>query len=420
MLKNHKYLICCFLGVLPIYGQDSLENFFINQGTLVVEGGVLLSTTYGFTNTEKGIVKNDGEIHYHDYFQNDNLYYYSTEKKSSKTSFIQKGKVQQLRGGKLSEFYDVQFDNPDNGFALDTDFKVGGKVDFSSGVVKIDSVKGGLLFAKGSSSVNVSDKSHADGYVEKQGNESFVYPIGNKGLYRRASISAPEKEADLYRSKYVLEGGDFFKTRSTKSGVLEKLNTSEYWSVTQGKGSSGDIMLTLSWDDRTTVKELLDNPEKELHIVRWDSKQNLWVDQGGVVDLAKKEITTATSVSGYGYFTLATVNVDLLLKGDVVIYNLVSPNGDGKNDYFTIDNIHKYPNNTVEIYNRWGVKVYDTMNYNSQGNVFKGYSEGRVTVDKNDKLPSGTYFYIITYEYRDSNGSEMIKKSGYLHLENGK
>ncbi|WP_205627548.1 T9SS type B sorting domain-containing protein, partial [Myroides marinus] len=76
--------------------------------------------------------------------------------------------------------------------------------------------------------------------------------------------------------------------------------------------------------------------------------------------------------------------------------------------------------NTVEIYNRWGLKVYDTKSYDSAGNVFRGYSDGRVTIDKGEKLPTGTYFYIVNYEYKDKSGSRMIKKSGYLHLESSK
>jgi len=52
-----------------------------------------------------------------------------------------------------------------------------------------------------------------------------------------------------------------------------------------------------------------------------------------------------------------------------------------------------------------GVKVYETTNYDPNGdgsvNVFNGYSQGRVTIGKNSKLPSGTYYYVVNYEYTD-------------------
>ncbi|MEO8147629.1 MAG: gliding motility-associated C-terminal domain-containing protein, partial [Bacteroidia bacterium] len=63
-----------------------------------------------------------------------------------------------------------------------------------------------------------------------------------------------------------------------------------------------------------------------------------------------------------------------------------TPNGDGKNDFFVIHNIEDYPQNSLEIYNRWGVKIYSTNNYKNDWN---GEGKG------GDTLPEGTYFYIL-------------------------
>lgn len=98
---------------------------------------------------------------------------------------------------------------------------------------------------------------------------------------------------------------------------------------------------------------------------------------------------------------------------EIEVFNVVTPNGDGIHDVLTIRNIENYPNNTVKIYNRWGVLVFTTRAYNSSGNVFDGTSEGRVTVDQDNKLPVGTYFYIIDYE--DLNGN-MKQLSGYIYI----
>ena len=86
-----------------------------------------------------------------------------------------------------------------------------------------------------------------------------------------------------------------------------------------------------------------------------------------------------------------------------------------------LNGIECYPGNTVAIYNRWGVLVYETKDYNSRGNTFKGFSEGRVTVNKDPKLPTGTYYYLIKYNYDLGNGQIYpIEQSGYLHLETTK
>ncbi|MFH6604826.1 Ig-like domain-containing protein [Maribacter algicola] len=98
---------------------------------------------------------------------------------------------------------------------------------------------------------------------------------------------------------------------------------------------------------------------------------------------------------------------------EIEVFNVITPNGDGVHDVLAISGLEDYPNNTIKIYNRWGVLVYSTNAYNTQGNVFDGTSKGRVTVDANNKLPVGTYFYILDYE--DATGN-MQTLSGYLYL----
>lgn len=105
---------------------------------------------------------------------------------------------------------------------------------------------------------------------------------------------------------------------------------------------------------------------------------------------------------------------DLITNTDEVeIFNVITPNGDGIHDVLTIRGLENFPNNTINIYNRWGVLVYSTRAYNSQGNVFDGTSTGRVTVNKDNQLPVGTYFYILNYE--DATGT-MKSLSGYIYI----
>ena len=108
----------------------------------------------------------------------------------------------------------------------------------------------------------------------------------------------------------------------------------------------------------------------------------------------------------------ATVTVDIVNK--IVPYNGMSVDGDGKNDYFHIGGIENYPNNVVRIYNRWGVKVFEVSGYDNVTRVFKGISDGRVTVEASDKLPQGTYYYVI--EYYDQNNNKQ-SEVGWLYLK---
>ncbi len=97
----------------------------------------------------------------------------------------------------------------------------------------------------------------------------------------------------------------------------------------------------------------------------------------------------------------------------IEIFNVITPNGDGIHDTLTITGLESYPINTLRIYNRWGVLVYTTNAYNTEGNVFDGTSTGRVTVQVDNKLPVGTYFYILDYQDENGNGQSQ---SGYIYL----
>ena len=98
---------------------------------------------------------------------------------------------------------------------------------------------------------------------------------------------------------------------------------------------------------------------------------------------------------------------------EIEVFNVITPNGDGIHDILRIDGLENYPVNTLRIYNRWGVMVYTTNAYNTEGNYFDGSSEGRITVQVDDKLPVGTYFYILEYEDATGNTKSL---SGYIYL----
>ena len=101
------------------------------------------------------------------------------------------------------------------------------------------------------------------------------------------------------------------------------------------------------------------------------------------------------------------------VDGDFEVFNGMSPGDDGINDYFKIAGIEKYPNNTVKVFNRWGVLVYEAKGYGLGDKLFMGISEGRITIAKNQKLPAGTYFYVIEFE-GENPGRERYM--GYLYI----
>jgi gliding motility-associated-like protein len=99
-----------------------------------------------------------------------------------------------------------------------------------------------------------------------------------------------------------------------------------------------------------------------------------------------------------GCSAAAQINVNVLKYP--VIPNAFTPNGDGMNDTWNIKYLSSYPNNTVDIYNRYGQKVYYSVGYSIP---WDGTYRGAV-------LPSGTYYYIID----PKNGRKPI--SGFVTI----
>ncbi len=111
----------------------------------------------------------------------------------------------------------------------------------------------------------------------------------------------------------------------------------------------------------------------------------------------------------------ATVTVlisEVIIDFKIEVNQMVTPNNDGRNDFLFIRDVDFARNNTLRIYNRWGIAVFEGANYNNQNNVFDGRSRGRSTLSVNDYLPAGVYFYIFEYDLNQ----ERITDSGYLYL----
>ncbi|PQB04807.1 DUF7507 domain-containing protein [Aureitalea marina] len=95
------------------------------------------------------------------------------------------------------------------------------------------------------------------------------------------------------------------------------------------------------------------------------------------------------------------------------IFNAISPDGDGLNDFMVIQGIEDYPQNNFKVFNRWGVQVFEVDGYDNNSRRFEGISEGRTTIQQGKRLPSGTYYYVLTFP-GDNPGQSAYQ--GYLYI----
>jgi gliding motility-associated-like protein len=121
------------------------------------------------------------------------------------------------------------------------------------------------------------------------------------------------------------------------------------------------------------------------------------------VGLNRATIKVSTSINDFSFNVIAEVISEE--EPQLITYNLVTPNGDGKHDLLFIENIGLYPNNMVSIFNRLGNKVFEISNYNNTSNVFEGISS------TGEELLTGNYYYVI------DKGDGSNRTSGFLLIK---
>lgn len=144
------------------------------------------------------------------------------------------------------------------------------------------------------------------------------------------------------------------------------------------------------------------NPMVTLNAVNYDLTAGiLWSTGETLPSIQIYNMTAAKYVwvqatSPYGCVSSDTIGLSVCRYSDILtIPNGFTPNGDGVNDTWMIKGIELFPETTVEVYDRWGRRVFMSD---------KGYTKPWDGVFKNTRLPMDSYFYIINLH----NGSAAI------------
>jgi gliding motility-associated-like protein len=122
------------------------------------------------------------------------------------------------------------------------------------------------------------------------------------------------------------------------------------------------------------------------------------------VDSVRYEVCDDGTPAGCSQAVVYIDVTDLPLR----IYEGVSPNGDGINDYWRMDGIDFYPENVVRVFDRYNNLVYEMTNYNNEDRVWRGEANSGMF---RGKLPDGVYFYNIRVS------SDIPELSGFVILK---
>ncbi|WP_430412441.1 gliding motility-associated C-terminal domain-containing protein [Kordia sp.] len=101
---------------------------------------------------------------------------------------------------------------------------------------------------------------------------------------------------------------------------------------------------------------------------------------------------------------------------EIYIPNGLSPNSDGKNDVFNILNLEAHPHHKIHIYNRLGTLIFVGDRNTGRWNGFANRG-----TPKNNKLPTGTYFYVLYLNDTITTGNTVLLEqtyTGWVYLQN--
>ena len=103
-----------------------------------------------------------------------------------------------------------------------------------------------------------------------------------------------------------------------------------------------------------------------------------------------------------------------IVNSTLNFYNFISVDNNDLNKELFIGGLEQFPNNRIEIFNRYGNLVWSAENYDNTNNTFKGMANVSGVVSKGSYLPTGTYFFILTYP----NNCEKSELKGFIQIDN--
>ena len=107
-------------------------------------------------------------------------------------------------------------------------------------------------------------------------------------------------------------------------------------------------------------------------------------------------VITATDI--YNCTATDTFTVKVTDIECIHVYNVFTPNGDGVNDTWDIDNIFLYPDVEINVFNQWGNKVFSST----------GYTEPWDGTYNGKPLPAATYYYTLDLKNGDAPHSGSV------------
>lgn len=239
-----------------------------------------------------------------------------------------------------------------------------------------------------------SDQSHINAPVYQRGIGEKVFPLGNGSLY------LPVRILDLEdTSTFVgVEGKELEGNSLPKAPSMDAISTVRYWHIDVANGLL-NARIALPVRDENLGGDFANIVVAESDVL---TEEFVSAGRSSAEGTFANGIVTSEHPITSQFVTLASASDNAL----PVVYNAVSSNNDGLNDFLMIGNIEFHPENKFILFNRWGDKIFEIDNYDNNERAFKGNSN----IGGEKELVNGTYFYSLETK-------TGIKLNGFLVLK---
>ncbi len=313
--------------------------------------------------------------------------------------------VIQVSGSISPTFRDVEFLVSNNVF-LQNSVNVDNNVNFVDGNVltPLNDQTIHLNFQNNGFFTGESDASKVTGFAAITNRSFFSFPVGDQNQLRPLLLDS-ESESPLAICAY------FFENPSSPSSILESFDIEEkvrdigtvtdreFWIIQ----SDVPATVTISWNSRSALGLIPNTTADAIIVVGWSKQANQWVIIGNSAqsgDISQGFVTSQTFIpSDFEAITFGTIPLptDTFAVNNPTLGNyFLSPNGDGTNDFLVIEGMSESPNNSLRLFNRFGQKVFEKINYVDE---FTGISNtGSLLLSQDIGLPEGIYYYLVTLD----------------------
>ena len=322
------------------------------------------------------------------------------------------GSANTISGAFIPVFYDVEINNP-QGVLLQIGMGILNHTNFMIGNIITPRQQQDIFYDfLGDAGYNgETDFAKVDGYASMNNQQNFVFPVGDAFQLRTLTLNSVGintfSKCAYYREDPANSpslGQNFDPTK--KPRAIGDISNSEFWHL-EGSVSSS---IQIGWNPNSDITALT-NDVATLIPVGWSISGQAWVNLGAasiVGDIDQGFLVSDHFIpNDYAVITFASMATpkELLTLDNY----LVTPNGDGVNDFLFIEELELSQDHIIRIFDRNGLKVYEEKNY---VNGFTGISNvDNLVINRNAGLPNGIYFYIV--DMMDLK----LSFQGFLYLE---